>query len=152
MRFLLTCLALFLAFASTIALAGEEQFTLRIEHYEDSARPAFNRAAFQGRQWDLNGLLRATEARGSLQWIQMANERGGSALGNTYCLRIRQTLDGKMGGALVNYQQRLRELVNLRTQLKLREQEMIDAGALYRVELPARCGESNDTRLSRKIH
>jgi hypothetical protein len=137
---------LLLLLVSPFARAGEEQFTLRVQHYEDARRPGFDRKAFEGREWDLNGLFRSAQ----LQWVQAGVERAVSGAGHTYCLRVRQTTNGKLTGQPVPYRERLQIFANLARQLQMRQSEMTHAGAHFRVELGSRCGTFQDTRQARR--
>lgn len=121
------------------ALAGEEQFTLLLEHYEDTSRPGFDARAFEGRQWDIAALLASYEPN-NLQWTRPSpSRRPASYQGKSLCLRIRQTMDGKLTGRFVPYLRRLRILNNLLAQLRMRQSEMRQAGAHFKISYPSPC-------------
>jgi hypothetical protein len=128
--------------------ASDEEFTVLVEHYE-TAQPATSET-FRGRQWDLRNVLASSRFPTSVEWLSAANEKGDSFRGATYCVRVKAPATGPGRGPAIAPEQRVQSTLNLVTQLKLRQSEMREAGAEYRVEYPSRCG-SNRTlaRLAR---
>jgi hypothetical protein len=119
--------------------AGEELFTVKVEYFEDSSRPGFDAKTFQGRQWDLKAVLGSFEPR--LQWSREVSRSPAAYQGNSLCLRILKTTTGQELGPFVSNEYRIRVLKNLLAQLRLRQDEMRRAGALYRVTYPSGCGK-----------
>lgn len=116
---------------SLAAHAGEENFTIRIEHLENERQGRSEAAA--GRRWDIHGLLRSFA--GDIEWVKSGEQRQGAFAGTNYCLRLRQT----------DQEQRSRSLENLVSQLQLRRSEMREGRALYRVTYPSHCGETRSS-------
>ena len=129
--------------------ANEEEFTVKVEHYEMPRGRGFQEREFRGRAWDLRSVLAAARFPSGVQWIREANEREGQAEGNTYCIRISAPRPGARTLAIAP-EQREQTLVNLLNQLQQRNVEMRAAGAYYRVESPSRCASERPDRYARR--
>lgn len=129
--------------------ANEEEFTVKVEHYEIPGSRSFDGANFKGRAWDLQNVLNAARFPTGLQWLHAGNERGSQAQGNTYCVRVGALPEAEGRAPAIAPEQREQTLVNLLVQLEQRKAEMKVAGAYYRVEYPSRCASEKPRRLAK---
>lgn len=125
MRIFLACCALLLPLS---ALAGEELFTLQVEHYEDAARPEINARSLQGRRWDIASVIRSYQS--GYQWVKVVGVKRERYVGTSTCIRVAPSL------------RRASIIKNLLTQLRMRQAEMASAGAHYQVIYPSNCGQA----------
>jgi len=129
--------------------ANEEEFTVKVEHYETPGQNGFSEEEFRGRAWDLRNVLASARFPSGMQWVRAENERAGHAEGGTYCVRILPPRGGARALAIAPEQREL-TLVNLLNQLQLRKAEMNAAGAYFRVESPSNCASEQVKRLARR--
>jgi hypothetical protein len=129
--------------------ANEEEFTVKVEHYEMPRTPGFSEDEFRGRAWDLRNVLESARFPSGVQWLRESNERPGQAEGSTYCVRISPPRSGGRSLAIAP-EQREQTLINLLIQLRQRNAEMRADGAHFRVESPSRCASEPVVRFARR--
>jgi hypothetical protein len=132
MQSLLILLAFFLP---TPSLAGEELYTIQIDHWENRKVSQFAANNFAGRRWDLQSLLARANGRGSIEILrQLESTTNSSHSGHSYCVRIQQRW-------ATHPERRAIYLKNFLKLLGLRQTEMLRAGAHFRVHYPSTCAE-----------
>ncbi len=131
-------LLILLAFFLTPTVwAGEELYTLQVDHWENRKSAQFSASAYEGRKWDLYSLL----ARGRRSLLLLAKVESNASTpfaGHSYCLFV-AGLRSIEGGSRPDPSRRAVALKNLMGQLRNRQAEMIRAGAQFKITYPSNC-------------
>lgn len=135
MQNLLILLAFFL---SPPTWAGEELYTLQVDHWENRKNAQFSASSYEGRKWDLFSLL----ARGRRSLLLLAKVESSPSTpyaGHSYCLFVADVRSAEGGAARLDPSRRAVALKNLMGQLRNRQAEMIRAGAQFKITYPSNC-------------
>jgi hypothetical protein len=119
-----------------ISVAADQFYTFQIDHWENRKNPTFDRKSFEGRHWDIKGLLAYSSNLATIHQLNSPN--GSSYLGHSYCVRVVDSFEGQnsfsaSGRAIL--------LKNFLGRLRMRQAEMNRAGAYFRIQYPSNCAE-----------